>query len=65
MGGDPFQLYAAIKLRNGANLDVLTDEEIKILKARCKGGPAYAAVQLPASLSTIQRRERTIMKKLG
>ena len=65
MGGDPFQMYAAVKLRTGANLDVLTDEEVKILKARCKGGPAYAASMIPTSVETIHRRERSIMKKLG
>ncbi len=65
MGGDPFQMYAAIKLRSGANLDVLTDEEIKILKARCKGGPAYAAAKIPMSVETVHRRERSIRSKLG
>ena len=65
MGGDPFQLYAAVKMRQGVNWDVLTEEECKVLRARCKGGPAYAASLLPASVETVHRRERSIMKKLG
>lgn len=65
MGGDPFQMYAAVKLRSGVNLDVLTDEEILILRHRCKGGPAYAAAQIPMSVETVHRRERSIRKKLG
>jgi hypothetical protein len=50
MGGDPFQMYAAVKLRQGVNFDILTDEEEKVLRARCKGNPAYAAALLPASV---------------
>ena len=65
MGGDPFQLYAAVKMRNGVNWDILTDEEGKVLKARCKGNPTYAAKQTCMSVSTVHRRERAIMKKLG
>lgn len=65
MGGDPFQMYAAVKLRQGANLDVLTDEEKQILRYRCKGGPAYAAAMIPMSVETVHRRQRSIRKKLG
>lgn len=65
MGGDPFQLYAAVKMRQGVNWDILTDEEGKVLKARCKGNPTYAATQTCMSVSTVHRRERSIMKKLG
>lgn len=64
MGGDPFQVYAAIKLRT-ANLDVLTDEEIQILRHRCKGNPTYAASKIPMSVETVHRRQRTIREKLG
>jgi hypothetical protein len=65
MGGDPFQMYAAIKMRQGVNWDILTDEEEQVLRARCKGNPAYAAALLPASVETIHRRERSIRRKLG
>lgn len=65
MGGDPFQMYAAVKMRQGVNWDILTDEEGKVLKARCKGNPAYAATKTCMSISTVHRRERSIMKKLG
>lgn len=65
MGGDPFQLYAAIKMRQGINWDILTAEEEKVVRARCKGNPAYAAAQIPASVETVHRLERSIMKKLG
>ena len=65
MGGDPFQMYAAVKLRQGVDFAVLTDEEEKVLRARCKGSPAYAAALLPASVETIHRRERSIRRKLG
>jgi DNA-binding NarL/FixJ family response regulator len=52
-------------MRNGVNWDILTDEEGKVLKARCKGNPTYAATQTCMSVSTVHRRERSIMKKLG
>lgn len=65
MGGDPFQMYAAVKMRKGVNWDILTEEECKVLRARCKGNPAYAATLLPASVETVHRRERSIIKKLG
>lgn len=65
MGGDPFQMYAAVKLRTGANLDVLTDEEALVLRYRCKGNPAYAASMIPMSVETVHRRQRTIRAKLG
>lgn len=58
-------MYAAVKMRQGVNWDILTDEECKVLKARCKGNPTYAAAQIPMSVSTVHRRERSIMKKLG
>lgn len=58
-------MYAAVKMRKGVNWDILTDEEEKVLRARCKGNPAYAASLLPASVETVHRRERSIMKKLG
>ena len=64
MGGDPFQLYAAQKVPT-ANFDVLTDEEVSILRARCKGNPAYAARMLHMSVETVHRRQRTIKIKLG
>ena len=65
MGGDPFQMYAAIKMRQGINWDCLTAEEEKVIRARCKGNPAYAAAQIPASVETVYRIENTIKKKLG
>ena len=65
MGGDPFQMYAAVKLRNKTDLDILTDEEILILRHRCKGGPAYAAAKIPMSVETVHRRQRSIRQKLG
>ena len=65
MGGDPFQKYAAIKMRQGVNWDILTDEEEKVLKARCKGNPTYAATKACMSVSTVHRRERSIIEKLG
>lgn len=65
MGGDPFQMYAAVKMRDGVRWDILTDEEAKIIKARCKGGPAYAAIEAHMSVETVHRRERSIRKKLG
>ena len=48
MGGDPFQMYAAVKMRDGVRWDILTDEEAKILKARCKGlsSPSPPALSL-------------------
>ena len=58
-------MYAAVKMRQGVNWDILTDEECKVLKARCKGNPTYAASKIPMSVSTVHRRERSIMKKLG
>ena len=64
MGGDRFQLYAAPKLPT-ARLDILTDEEGDVLRARCKGGPAYAASLLHMSVETVHRRQRTIRAKLG
>ena len=65
MGGDPFQKYAAIKMRNGVNWDILTDEEEKVLRARYKGNPTYAATKACMSVSTVHRREKSIMEKLG
>ena len=52
-------------MRDGVRWDILTDEEAKILKARCKGGPAYAAIEAHMSVETVHRRERSIRKKLG
>lgn len=65
MGGDPFQIYAAVKLRTKANLDILTNEEILVLQHRCKGNPAYAAAKIPMSVETVHRRQRSIRQKLG
>lgn len=64
MGGDRFQLYASRKLPT-VNFDVLTDEEGDVLRARCKGGPAYTANLLHMSVETVNRRQNTIYKKLG
>lgn len=64
MGGDRFQLYAAKKVPT-ARFDILTDEEGDVLRARCKGNPAYAANLLHMSVETVHRRQRTIREKLG
>ena len=64
MGGDRFQRYAAHRFTDD-DFDLLTDEEVKVLKTRRKHSPQSVALQLRMSVETVYRRQKSIRDKLG
>lgn len=62
--GDRFQRYAAQRWTQD-DFDLLTDEEVRIVKMRRKQSPIDVAMQIPMSVETLYRRERSIRSKLG
>ena len=63
MGGDRFQRFAAHRFTED-DFDLLTDEEVDILKARRKQTPISVALQMHMSVETVYRRQRSIKDKL-
>lgn len=64
MGGDPFRAFAARKIPQD-DIDLLTDEEAKILVGRRKFSPQEMAYKMNMSVETIHRRQRSILSKIG
>lgn len=64
MGGDCFQRYAAHRFTE-EDFELLTDEEVEVLKARRKRTPIATALQLHMSVETVYRRQKSIRAKLG
>lgn len=64
MGGDRFQRFAAHRFTE-EDFELLTDEEVNVLKARRKQTPISVALQLHMSVETVYRRQRSIRDKLG
>lgn len=62
--GDKFQKYAAQRWTQD-DFDLLTDEEVRIVKMRRKQGPIDVAMQMPMSVETLYRRQNSIRNKLG
>lgn len=62
--GDKFQRYAAQRWTQ-EDFDLLTDEEVRIVKMRRKQGPIDVAMQIPMSVETLYRRQNSIRSKLG
>lgn len=62
--GDKFQKYAAQRWTQD-DFDLLTDEEVRIVKMRRKQGPVEVAMQIPTSVETLYRRQNSIRNKLG
>ena len=63
MGGDRFQRYAAHRFTE-EDFELLTDEEIEVLKTRRKHSPPSTALQLHMSVETVYRRQKSIRAKL-
>lgn len=64
MGGDPFRAFAAHRFTD-ADFDLLTDDEVAVLKGRRKQSPQQMADCLCMSVEGVYRRQRSIRKKLG
>lgn len=58
-----FQRFAAQRFTQD-DFDLLTDEEVEVLKLRRKHSPQSVAQQLIMSVETVHRRQRSIRAKL-
>ena len=63
MGGDPFRRFAARRFTK-EDLDLLTQEEERVLLGRRRKSPAEMAMQMHMSVESIHRRQRSILDKL-
>lgn len=63
MGGDPFRRFAARRFTKD-ELDLLTQEEERVLLGRRRKSPAEMAMQMHMSVESIHRRQRSILEKL-
>ena len=63
MGGDPFRRLAARRFTKD-ELDLLTQEEERVLLGRRRKSPAEMAMQMHMSVESIHRRQRSILDKL-
>lgn len=63
MGGDPFRRFAARRFTRD-DLDLLTQEEERVLLGRRRKSPAEMAMQMHMSVESIHRRQRSILDKL-
>lgn len=63
MGGDPFRRFAARRFTKD-ELDLLTQEEERVLLGRRRKSPAEMAMQMHMSVESIHRRQRSILDKL-
>lgn len=63
MGGDPFRRFAARRFTKD-DLDLLTQEEERVLLGRRRKSPAEMAMQMHMSVESIHRRQRSILEKL-
>lgn len=64
MGGDPFRSFAAQRF-SVDDLDLLTDDEVAVLKGRRRQSPQQMADALCMCVEGVYRRQRSIRKKLG
>ena len=62
MGGDPFRRFAARRFTKD-ELDLLTQEEERVLLGRRRKSPAEMAMQMHMSVESIHRRQRSILDK--
>lgn len=58
-----FQRFAARRYTQD-DFDLLTDEEVDVLKLRRKHSPQSVAMQLAMSVETVYRRQNSIRAKL-
>ena len=58
-----FQRFAARRYTQD-DFDLLTDEEVDVLKLRRKHSPQSVALQLSIGVATVHRRQNSIRKKL-
>lgn len=58
-----FQKFAARRYTQD-DFDLLTDEEVEVLKRRRKHSPQSVALQLSMSVETVYRRQNSIRAKL-
>ena len=63
MGGDPFRRFAARRFTKD-ELDLLTQEEERVLRGRRRQSPAEMAMKMHMSVESIHRRQRSILDKL-
>ena len=63
MVGDPFRRFAARRFTKD-ELDLLTQEEERVLLGRRLKPPAEMAMQMHMSVESIHRRHRSILDKL-
>ena len=63
MGGDPFRRFAARRFTKD-ELDLLTQEEERVLLGRRRKSPAEMAMEMHMSVESIHRRQRSILDKL-
>lgn len=64
MGGDPFRSFAAQRFSD-ADFDLLTNDEVAVLKGRRRQSPQQMADALCMCVEGVYRRQRSIRKKLG
>ena len=62
MGGDPFRRFEARRFTKD-ELDLLTQEEERVLLGRRRKSPAEMAMQMHMSVESIHRRRRSILDK--
>ena len=58
-----FQKFAARRYTQD-DFDLLTDEEVEVLKRRRKHSPQSVAMQLTMSVETVYRRQNSLRAKL-